>query len=827
MVRLGPSSSCLAIILAIFAIGFVADSTAAQSQYVYKTIDPAGSAGTEAHGINDAGTIVGLYNVGSVFHAFQDANGTFSIVDFPQACSFSCGSEANAINNLGEIVGDFTDENGNTHGYYEIAGAFHSFDFPGAGLTIASGVNNKGTITGLYQNNSGGHGFELSNGQFTTFDCPGVSGDTETHIFGINDAGDFVGYCSAGSFKFTTTQGFTAVNFPGAAFTHATGINDLGEIVGAYADASLTLHDFLLSEGNALTIDPLTASPGGVSFKDNINDQGEIVGAYSDSQGVEHGFLAIGPELLDPVPDLIGGPAVVNDTLLQSLGLGGRTVKGIAADGVTEVVVRIPAQNVGDQFKLTLINDQNVQSNPANPNWDGALGSPGDTTFSLNQITVSAIGVNTQGGGTAPLAFAVYRAPVDFARQNPDGSYESGFCQFLNAASGFGIPSNTPGNLVGFQPQGDDQAACRTVSISVENLQTGKGSSLPVIIQRPPVVMIHGLWDNWQTWNDFSPLVSGTGTVDKRFYVGRVSYDFLIGPSISASVPDYSSSLVQLFFLAKKARANSLGFAFNAGIVQTFTDGWIENFKEGNNPMGIPAAAVQADIVAHSMGGDIARTIALQPNFLNDDNYGQGSIHKLITIDTPHLGSRLASALLEPQESCVQHWVLAPFGNFVFSSVTLGSPLPISGAVGDLSPSSQALANIGAQGSHPIPTALIAATYTNFGSAQSSPRANTIFLLCGNNDPLAQDIGLNPAVGWPAIFGEQSDAIVPLSSQLDGFSSSGFVFSGFLHSSGAQRLGFSGNTVLDPDSTTGIPSTVIKLLNTPITNTASFLPVNP
>jgi len=823
MARPRPSSSCLALILVLLSIGFVAHSTAAQSQYIYKTIDPTGSEGTEAHGINDAGTIVGVYNAADgVFHAFQDANGMFSIIDFPQACSSNCGTEANAINNLGEIVGDFNDEGGFTHGYYEIGGVFHAFDFPGASLTIASAVNNKGIIAGLYQNNNGTHGFELSNGQFTTIDCPGGS---ETRVFGINDAGDFVGYCSSGSFKFTSTQGFTALSFAGAAFTHATGINDLGDIVGAYADANLILHDFLLSEGNALTIDPAN-STGGVGFKDSINDQGEIVGAYSDSQGVEHGFLAEGPELLDPVPDLIGGPAVVNDTLLQSLGSDGRTVKGVAADGVTEVVVRIPTQNVGDQFKLTLVNDQNKISQT--PDQDGALGNPGDTTFSLNQITVSAIGVNTPGGGTASLAFAVYRVPVDFARQNPDGSYQSGFCQFLNAASGFGVPSNTPQILAGFQPQGDDQAACRTVSISVENLQTGASSSLPVIILRPPVVMIHGLWDNWQAWNNFSPLVSGTGTVDSRFYVGRVSYDSLVGPSISASVPDYSSSLVQLFLLAKKARANSLGFAFNAGIVQAFTDGWIENFKEGNNPMGIPAAAVQADIVAHSMGGDIARTMVIQPNFLNDDNYGQGSIHKLITIDTPHLGSPLASALLKSQESCLQRWVLAPFGNFVFSSVTLGSPFPISGAIGDLSPSSQALSNIGAQGSHPIPTALIAGTYTNFVSAKTSPTANTIFTICGNNTgSLAQDLVLDPANDWPAIFGEPSDAIVGLSSQLDGFSSSGFVFSGFLHSSGANTIGFSGPTVLAPDSITGIPSTVIKLLNTPITNTSSFQSVNP
>lgn len=721
-------------------------------------------------------------------------------------------------------MGDVTDEAGNTHGYYEIGGVFHLFDFPGADLTLAKGVNDKGLVVGFYVDiNNVSHGFMLSPGQTvpTSFDC---SGGTNTILNSVNNQGDLVGNCSLGPFKITAAQGITAIALPGASSVRPLGINNIGDIVGEYLDASSRLHGFLISEGNTVTIDP----PGSTLTEANkLNDQDEIAGDHEDSQGVTHGFLASGPQLVDPVPDFINTiTSTVGPSLLQSLGIiDGHVVKGVAADGVTEVVVRIPAQNAGDQFKLTLVNDQNLISQA--PDQDGALGNPGDTTFSLNQLTVSAILVNTQSGGTTPIAFAVYRAPVDFARQNPDGSYPSGFCRFINAASGFGIPSNTPEELIGLQPQSDDQAACRTVSISVQNLQTGASSSLPVVILRPPVVLIHGLWDNWTTWNNFSPLVSGTRTVDSRFYVGRVSYDRLIGPSISASVPDYSSSSILQFLLATKAKANSLGFVFNAGSVKTFTDSWIENFKEGNNPMGIRAAAVQADIVAHSMGGDIARTMVLQQNFFNDDNYGQGSIHKLITIDTPHLGSPLATALLKSQESCIQHWVLAPLGNFVFSSVILGSPFPINGAIGDLSPSSQSLSNIGAQGSHPIPTALIAATYANFGSIQTSIDGNVIFLLCGNSDPLAQDVGLNPAVSWPAIFGEQSDAIVPLSSQLDGFSSGGFVFSGFLHSKGAQNLGFSGPMVLDPDSTTGIPSTVIKLLNTPVTNTSSLQAVNP
>lgn len=814
MLRLGPALICIVIL----AIGLTARPSAAQSQYIFQTINFQGSIRTGASGINDAGTIVGSYlGADNLAHAFKDVGGVFSNIDPLQLCPSGCAIEANGINNLDEIVGDFVDPSGANHAYYEIGGVPHEFDFPGAGATIALAVNDKGTIVGVYDDNTGSHGFVLSNGQFTTRDCPT---GTETEITGINNAGDYILWCgAAGSYKFSTTQGLVALNFPGASVTQGLGINNVGDIVGHYTGADGHFHGFLLSLGNPVTIDPMGSI---LTALGSINDQGQIVGGYEDSQGGEHSFLADGPELLDPVPDLMAGPAVVNDTLLQALGLDGRTVKGVAADGVTEVVVRIPTQNVGDQFKLTLVNDQNKISQT--PDQDGALGNPGDTTFSLNEITVSAIGVNTPGGGTASLAFAVYRVPVDFARQNPDGSYQSGFCQFLNAASGFGVPSNTPQILAGFQPQGDDQAACRTVSISVENLQTGASSSLPVIILRPPVVMIHGLWDNWQAWNNFSPLVSNTNNVDSRFYIGRVSYDTPIGPSIFSSDPPYAQ--VQL----QNATANSLGFAFNAPTVLAQTDGWMENFKQGNNPMGIPAAAVQADLVAHSMGGDIARAMVLQPGFLSDNTFGQGSIHKLITIDTPHLGSPLAAVLLSPQEEggCIEDTILPAVRHFVFNSVSFGGITSVSGAIGDLSPSSQGLRDVANGNQHPLPTALIAGVYTNFSALDTSARAAFLRFFCGSiaDDPLAKNL---TSTGWPAVFsGADNDAIVPVTSQVNNSlgSNNAFVFvgtGGYVHSPGTEKLGFAPPSVLDPGD---IPNEVVKLLNTPVTQPA-FAPLNP
>jgi pimeloyl-ACP methyl ester carboxylesterase len=715
----------------------------------------------------------------------------------------------------------FEDANNITHGYYEIGGVFHEFDFPGSEETTPYAVNDKGTIVGSVQTSTGEQGFEFTNGQFSLIDCP--SG-TESFVNGINNAGDLILSCgAAGSYKFTAAQGFTALNFPGAAITFGNSIDNLGDVTGSYV-ANSSRHGFLLSSGNPLTIEPIGST---FALAGGINDQGEIVGSYHDSQNVEHGFLATGPQLLDPVPDLMDGPAVANDTVLQSVGLGGREVKGAAADGVTEVVVRIPAQNVGDQFKLTLVNDQNQISQA--PDQDGALGNAGDTTFSLSQVTVTAIGVTTQGGGIAPIAFAVYRAPVDFARETASDSYMSGACPFASSPAGFAIqtptaPPSGPVMIIGTQPITDDKLACRSVSLQISNLSNNTSSTLPIIILRPPVVMIHGLWDNWQTWNNFSPLVKDTGTVDSRFYVGRVSYDNLIGPSIFSSDPSYPQVQVQ------NATSSSLGFAFNAPSVLAQSDRWIENFKEGKNPVALPVAAVQADIVAHSMGGDITRTMVLQPSFLNNDNYGQGSIHKVVTIDTPHLGSPLASILLSPQEEggCIEDTILPSVRHFVFNSVSFGGISTVSGAIGDLAPASQGLQNIATGNQHPLPTALIAGVYTNFSALDTSAKAAFLRFICGDlaEDPLANDL---TSSGWQSIFsGDQNDAIVPLTSQVNNLLGNPNVFAfvgstGYVHSPGTESLGFAPPSVLDQGE---IPNEVITLLNTPITQSA-FALVNP
>jgi hypothetical protein len=61
-------------------------------------------------------------------------------------------------------------------------------------------------------------------------------------------------------------------------------------------------------------------------------------------------------------------------------------------------------------------------------------------------------------------------------------------------------------------------------------------------------------------------------------------------------------------------------------------------------------AASQVDIVAHSMGGLMARGFVQQLDYKRKENYTKGSIHRLITIGTPHFGGPLSKFLCDRRD---------------------------------------------------------------------------------------------------------------------------------------------------------------------------------
>ena len=73
--------------------------------------------------------------------------------------------------------------------------AFTPIDVPSATGTIATGINSRGDVVGIYDDTAGNsHGFLLKSGVFLTVDVPGslvsVTGNLQTEANGINNAGD-------------------------------------------------------------------------------------------------------------------------------------------------------------------------------------------------------------------------------------------------------------------------------------------------------------------------------------------------------------------------------------------------------------------------------------------------------------------------------------------------------------------------------------------------------------------------------------------------------------------------------------------------------------
>jgi pimeloyl-ACP methyl ester carboxylesterase len=152
---------------------------------------------------------------------------------------------------------------------------------------------------------------------------------------------------------------------------------------------------------------------------------------------------------------------------------------------------------------------------------------------------------------------------------------------------------------------------------------------LPLALHRPAVVLIHGLHDRKASW----------------------TWDLLRDPRFDVEVADYEDSNGAGFL--ENVRAGDI----DSGLTNRVPREAIAEALRKMRKRGI--AATKADVIAHSMGGLLARLYATDQVVVNGiveptyyrraDNFYQGDIHKLITVDTPHLGSQVADILVDQQ----------------------------------------------------------------------------------------------------------------------------------------------------------------------------------
>jgi triacylglycerol esterase/lipase EstA (alpha/beta hydrolase family) len=175
-----------------------------------------------------------------------------------------------------------------------------------------------------------------------------------------------------------------------------------------------------------------------------------------------------------------------------------------------------------------------------------------------------------------------------------------------------------------------DTESNRTINVNVSDQSNPADTlyELPIQLYRPPVVLVHGLWMNSDnTWiaADFTK-TSFTKILDKYGF----TYAF-------ADYEQHNSE------------------TFDPYAIKTIGNYGIDSIRNTINHIlnmyhYFSIAASQVDIVAHSMGGLMARGFVQQRDYKRKDNFMKGSIHRLITIGTPHFGGPLSKFLYDHRD---------------------------------------------------------------------------------------------------------------------------------------------------------------------------------
>jgi probable HAF family extracellular repeat protein len=167
--------------------------------------------------------------------------------------------------------------------------------------SIAYGINDAGQVVGYAATpDSAAHGFLYTNGTMTDL---GTLGGNQSYATGINNSGQIAGWANTDSgaihaFIYSNSSGMTDIGTLGGSYSVASGINDAGQVVGE-SDVSGNVHAFLSTNG---TMTDLGTLLGASSSATGVNQSGQVTGLFStftNGVQVQHSFLYSGGHMTD------------------------------------------------------------------------------------------------------------------------------------------------------------------------------------------------------------------------------------------------------------------------------------------------------------------------------------------------------------------------------------------------------------------------------------------------------------------------------------------------------------------------------------------------
>jgi probable HAF family extracellular repeat protein len=294
---------------------------------------------SQAYDINETGQVVGYAQTPSgLTHAFlfTDKNGNGGndpgeMVDLGTlgGTSSTLGgtlseayfSEAHGINNAGQVVGYAQTPSGLTHAFLYTDTNGNGSNDPGemidlgtlgGTLSEAQDINEAGRVVGYARTLSSiVHAFVYTDKDGDGTSDPGemvdlgTLGGTSSYAYDINEAGQVVGLADTASgvphaFLYTDTNGnglsdpgeMVDLGTLGGTSSYAYGINEAGQVAGFSYTASGAIHAFIYTDANGDgTSDPgemLDLGPGDAQA---INSAGQVVGSTQTASGAAHATL--------------------------------------------------------------------------------------------------------------------------------------------------------------------------------------------------------------------------------------------------------------------------------------------------------------------------------------------------------------------------------------------------------------------------------------------------------------------------------------------------------------------------------------------------------